>query len=255
MFIFFQTVIKSVVKRYIFESQKDESSPIEGEVEELKQDLSSFRFEMLNKVDTQWRSLMDGLEALNARLDGITGQRYGGEFGMKSHHSSHSDLGPSAAARRVAEWKCQAVPLTDIERSIHEKQQQRAPSETDSVINGDQGIMMTVAMYSPPGSNSDSSVVEEEIVPQTVLHETHEPLSRKDSGDSWRGSIRFPKKRPRSQKGRQGSSKYSSPTGASSSYSELSPPSYGDTSSSMYNPKYIKGDLDEFIRVLESSCW
>ncbi len=40
-----------------------------GEIEELKQDLSSFRFEMLNTLETQQKALTDAVSVINSKLD------------------------------------------------------------------------------------------------------------------------------------------------------------------------------------------
>jgi transient-receptor-potential calcium channel protein len=52
----YQTVIKSVVKRYIFESQKDDASPMEAEVDELKQGgTASHDADPLGGPSSAWR--------------------------------------------------------------------------------------------------------------------------------------------------------------------------------------------------------
>lgn len=257
-----QSVIKSVVKRYIFESQKDESSPIEGEIEELKQDLSSFRFEMLNQLETQWRSLQDTVNYISTRLDGAPRAQLGPDNLPKSPHSDlsdRSDMGPSA--RRVADWQYQEVPPTDVEHSLESTGlHQRAPSETDSVINGDQGLTVDIVF---PGS-SNSSVVEEEIIPQNTNYDTERTIPRRPRGSSLDSlqdltkDHKFSRKRARSQRGRQGSLTFI-PTSPSpvqvQSLPVFTPPSPPQQETSTgYKPKYVKGDLEGFVRVWESSC-
>ena len=152
----FQSVIKSVVKRFIFESQKHESSPIEIEVEELKQDLSSFRFEMLNKTDTQWRALMDSLKALNTRLESIPKPRYGRNFGMTSRAPSftqwHCFLCHCPLCAPRVDKRC---PFYRNRPSVHEKQSSFTHPETSYTSKGNQNIWKPCTMNA-----SDSQYIE-----------------------------------------------------------------------------------------------
>lgn len=142
--------MKSVVKRYIFESQKDDSSPIEGEVEELKQDLSSFRFEVLNRLDTQARALQESINAISAKLDFYTSQHYGGEVYAVSRQSSTTDsTGPQ---KKVLSWKCTPPDVVEVET----KRKSKGPYESDS-LNGDNPETLEP-------SGAEGSIDEEQIV-------------------------------------------------------------------------------------------
>ena len=90
-----------------------------GEIEELKQDLSSFRFEVLNTLQTQQKSLQEAINLVSAKLDLVTrlhvspssdlfggprGSGGGGGGGGGASHSppSDNDYSPGSGKRYLA---------------------------------------------------------------------------------------------------------------------------------------------------------
>ena len=237
--------MKSVVKRYIFESQKDDSSPIEGEVEELKQDLSSFRFEVLNRLDTQARALQESINAISAKLDFYTGQQYGGEVYAVSRQSSATDsTGPQN--KKVLSWKCTPPDVVEVETKHRSA---KPPSDSDSLTLGD-----TPETLEPSGA--EGSIDEEQIVPQKIYYGYEDTLPQRGKpGVSKDCSLEQPKalkKRPKLER-----SGGTSP-GTISRDKTPSPIAEGNEEREAFRPQYLrsysKDDLDHFINLLESSC-
>ncbi|XP_050397743.2 short transient receptor potential channel 7 isoform X2 [Patella vulgata] len=67
----YKRVMKRIVKRYIFDMQREAEGP-EGDFDEIKQDISSFRYEMLNHISVRQaeeKRQSDRLEKLSDRLE------------------------------------------------------------------------------------------------------------------------------------------------------------------------------------------
>ena len=138
----------------------------------------------------------------------------------------------------MSDWRCidTLVPEDGSFIGGNGKLGSRAPSETDSVINGDQGM--------PYDSCSDSSIHEDEIVPQLVHYGNEQSIpargaSRSRENVSASGENKPLKRRPKHQR-------------LQSSVSL--PVSSAELTSSSYQPRYVRGDLDQLINLLESSC-
>ncbi len=215
-------------------SQKDELSPIEGEVDELKQDISSFRFEVLNKLTTQAEAIEENMKVLSAKLDMITYKQHGVPVQYSGHQYSPSDVTPITS--KVAEWRCDDVITPELNINIASR---HAPSETDSVINGDHGNLADF-------ETSDNSVQEEEIVPQRIQRTLSERKSKsKESlSEPAKEQFRLLKKRPHGR----------TPTDEDGGQ----PSTSHDGGRQHFKPRYLrsmaKEDLDKFINLLESSC-
>ena len=84
---------------------------LSGEIEELKQDLSSFRFEVLNAMQTQKHSLQESINSVSAKMDmySAVGQFGGkgqivqtGHHHKKPHHPSVIDYQPMSVELMTA---------------------------------------------------------------------------------------------------------------------------------------------------------
>ena len=64
--------MKRLIKRYIFESQQVETSPLEGDIDELKQDLSGVRYEINNMLTINQKKVVASVNMLNTKLDILT---------------------------------------------------------------------------------------------------------------------------------------------------------------------------------------
>ncbi|XP_052830145.1 short transient receptor potential channel 7 [Octopus bimaculoides] len=72
----YQRVMKRIVKRYIFDMQR-ENDTNEGDFDELKQDISSFRYEMLNHISTHQNDKkvnQEQISQLRSRVDELVRQ-------------------------------------------------------------------------------------------------------------------------------------------------------------------------------------
>ncbi|CAH1779725.1 unnamed protein product [Owenia fusiformis] len=67
-----ERVMKRIVKRFIFESQAEEDGATEGDFAEIKQDISSFRYDVLNYLNSQQRVVKDNRKRLNELNQHIT---------------------------------------------------------------------------------------------------------------------------------------------------------------------------------------
>ncbi len=157
---------------------------MEAEVEELKQDLSSFRFEVLNKLDTQSKSIEDCVLALHAKLDMMTYQQRGATGLYSSYQYSPSDVTPTTS--KVTDWRCDDIITPELNVTLASE---HAPSETDSVINGDHGNLKDFKNY-------DNSDEEEEFVTQKLQHSLSEKNIKSKDSDPLNEQSKLLKKRP-----------------------------------------------------------
>ncbi|KAL5021904.1 hypothetical protein ScPMuIL_001059, partial [Solemya velum] len=74
----YKRVMKRIVKRYIFDVQR-ETDVNDGDFDELKQDISSFRYEMLNHLSMRQKEMKDNtdkLEYLHDKVDSLIHQQH-----------------------------------------------------------------------------------------------------------------------------------------------------------------------------------
>ena len=261
-----------------------------GEIEELKQDLSSFRFEMLNTLETHQKALSEAVGVINSKLDlmfsGVSGAVPGGlptapppppppggyaqqpqppYTGPSGQFSSSDQYGGTELYVRPPDPDPEG---SHVSRPITRDRPGSDHSDTHASLsfipeereegggNASETDSMIHGHCSDPDDDCGVSIDEEEIVPQKASTADQKPRKRsKKRRSSSTSSIESttPALRPITQTVAEVRSPYYSDSSPHHLASTQSSASGSGSGGEQFKPRYISNteELNKLVRLLE----
>ncbi|XP_071173975.1 short transient receptor potential channel 7-like [Mytilus edulis] len=152
----YKRVMKRIVKRYIFDVQREDDAS-EVDFDELKQDISSFRYEMLNyvsKKDTHNELLADKVKYLDLKLNKLIDQQNILIASLLNTNNSSDQFRSLSVASSVS--TCDSEILSGSGDSISSKR--NIPNGTCSLLHDIQEEHIGETYSSIPSANTSSDV-------------------------------------------------------------------------------------------------